>query len=89
MFDAALTSGVERITDFSHSYDTIALDHQVFTEFTHDGYLKSSEFYAGTAAHDATDRIIYNAATGAVMYDPDGNGARSGAHLPRSLRVSN
>jgi serralysin len=74
VFDAPLNSGIDRITDFSHSYDTIVLSHDVFTAFRDDGYIGSSAFYAGTAAHDASDRIIYNPATGAIMYDPDGNG---------------
>ncbi len=91
VFDAALNSGVDRITDFSHTYDTIGLDHHVFTGLRHDGYLRSSEFYAGAAAHDATDRIIYNPATGAIMFDPDGNGAAAAvqfAQVDAGLKVS-
>ncbi len=39
------------------------------------GYLGPSQFYIGAAAHDATDRVIYNSATGAVFFDPDGTGS--------------
>ena len=74
VFDTALNSGNDRITDFSHTYDTIVLDQEVFSAIKHDGYLKSSEFQVGAAAQDSADRIIYNPATGAIMYDPDGNG---------------
>ena len=83
VFDAVLNSGVDRITDFSHTYDTIALDEDVFTAFRDDGYIRSSEFYAGAAAHDASDRIIYNPATGAIMYDPDGNGAAAAVQFAK------
>jgi serralysin len=74
VFDTALNGGVDTITDFSHTYDTIRLDNDIFTAWTGTGTISSSAFYAGAAAHDATDKIIYNPATGAVYYDPDGTG---------------
>lgn len=75
MFNTALNGDIDRITDFSHYYDTILLENAVFTALTSTGYLSSAAFYIGAAAHDATDRIIYNSSTGAVFYDPDGTGA--------------
>jgi Ca2+-binding RTX toxin-like protein len=76
VFDSTLSTGVDRITDFSTVYDTIRLENAVFTALgTGTGYLSSSKFYIGAAAHDATDRIIYNSGTGAVFYDPDGTGS--------------
>lgn len=75
-FDTAPASGnVDRITDFSTVYDQIGLDNAVFTAVGADGALASGAFYKGSAAHDASDRIIYNSATGAVLYDADGTGA--------------
>ena len=37
--------------------------------------LARGTFYIGDAAHDATDRIIYNPATGALIYDSNGDAA--------------
>ena len=39
--------------------------------------MASAYFYAGTKAHDANDRIIYNQATGALYYDSDGTGSHA------------
>ena len=77
-FTTALNAGanVDRITDFDPTDDTIRLDNDVFTAFvTENARLVESAFYAGVAAHDATDRIIYDAGTGNLYYDADGTGA--------------
>jgi Ca2+-binding RTX toxin-like protein len=67
------TTNVDRITDFSHSDDTIQLGHSIFKGMG-TGPLKSTYFFAGTGAHDADDHIIYNKATGGLYYDSDGTG---------------
>ncbi len=36
------------------------------------GTLTSTEFHKGVAAHDLDDRIIYDKATGALLYDSNG-----------------
>jgi len=75
-FDTAIGFGnVDQITDFSTVYDRIGLENSVFTAFASTGTMSSSAFYKGAAAHDATDRIIYNSSTGQLFYDADGTGA--------------
>ena len=75
VFNAALNGGIDRVTDFVHGSDTFRLENSVFTTLGAAGSLPSSAFYSGSAAHDATDRIIYNPATGALTYDADGTGS--------------
>ncbi|HEX8062849.1 MAG TPA: hypothetical protein VF535_06500, partial [Allosphingosinicella sp.] len=62
------------LDDFQAGTDKILLDNSVFTALT-DGALPASAFVTATAAADADDRIIFNAADGSVYYDADGNGA--------------
>ena len=73
---AALSAAtnVDDILDFSVVDDTIQLDRDIFTSITVDGTLAAGAFHAGTAAADADDRIVYNAATGEIFYDADGVG---------------
>lgn len=74
-FDSALGSAnVDTIADFSAASDTIFLDRDIFTGFAANGTLDAAAFRAGTAAADADDRILYDAATGEIRYDPDGAG---------------
>jgi serralysin len=75
-FDTALSSAnIDKIMDFSTVDDTIRLDNAVFTALGGSGTMRSSAFHIGAAAHDSTDRIIYNSDTGALSYDPDGTGS--------------
>ncbi|MBB3019851.1 serralysin [Microvirga lupini] len=77
VFDSALNAAtnVDRIQSFSVRNDKIRLDDAIFTEAGPAGVLAQAAFYRGAEAHDANDRIIYNRATGALYYDPDGDGA--------------
>lgn len=43
--------------------------------------MAADAFFIGKAAHDASDRIIYNSDTGALLYDPDGTGAQAAAQF--------
>ncbi len=77
VFSTALnaSTNVDRIADYSVAADTIRLNDAVFTAAGAPGTLSAGAFRAGTAAADATDRIIYNATTGTLLYDADGSGA--------------
>lgn len=74
VFSSALGSGVDTIVNFIVADDTIELDVSVFSGIGV-GALASSAFVIGAAAADSDDRIIYDAATGALYYDADGDGA--------------
>ena len=74
VFSTALgASNVDRLADYSVADDTVLLDNAVFTGLA-DGALAAGAFATGAAASDADDRILYNSATGALLFDADGLG---------------
>jgi len=75
LFDSLLTANVDTVADFAVADDSIQLDRTIFTALTTAGPLSAGAFFVGAAAHDADDRIVYNAATGGLFYDRDGTGA--------------
>lgn len=79
VFNTAPNSATNRdsITDFNVTADTIRLENAVFTALgTATGTLNAVMFKDITlAAIDASDRIVYNGTSGAVLYDRDGSGA--------------
>lgn len=77
-FDTPLTShlatNVDTIVDFNAAGDIFRLDRSVFTAFKSSGALAPTAFWAGAAAHDSDDRIIYDRTSGSLSYDADGLG---------------
>ena len=77
LFNTALNAAtnVDTVSDFNASQDAMLLAKSVFTALTGNAgvQMAANEFFVGTAAHDADDRIIYNASTGALIYDSNGN----------------
>jgi hypothetical protein len=63
------------VADFVHGTDRIALNSKSLTGSDLSGPVTTDQFWAGTAAHDASDRLIYDSATGKLYYDGDGSGA--------------
>ncbi|HEU6441277.1 MAG TPA: calcium-binding protein [Microvirga sp.] len=76
-------TNLDTLPDFSVADDTIWLDTSVFTSLGAVGPLKSSMFWTGAAAHDATDRIVYDSARGLLYYDPDGAGGAGKVSLAK------
>ncbi|QRM30045.1 calcium-binding protein [Microvirga sp. VF16] len=70
------SSNIDTVRGYNSAADTIQLDNSVFTGLP-TGVLSADAFQIGTTAIDATDRIIYDDATGAVFFDADGNGTAS------------
>ena len=71
-FTTALGGGnIDTILDFQPGVDVIALDDAIFTGLA-PGALPAGAFNTGTTAQDADDRILYDAATGALYFDADG-----------------
>ena len=76
VFSTALSpSNVDAITGFSVAKDTIELEDSIFAALTVLGVLDAGAFNTGTAATDRDDRIIFDSATGALIYDANGNRA--------------
>ena len=71
------TGNRDQIADFKAADDTIKLDNAYFTRLTGaaNTVLSASQFWAGSAAHDTSDRVIYNPATGVLTYDANGSAA--------------
>jgi len=66
---------LDHISDFTVGEDNIKLDHAIFTALGGPGALTAGYFYAGPAAHDGDDRIIYDPGSGDLFYDTNGSAA--------------
>ena len=72
VFDGEFAAGRKpaRILDFIHGVDKLEVDGT--WGGLPEGALAKAAFHVGAAAQDADDRLVYNKATGALYYDPDG-----------------
>ncbi len=88
-----VASNRDTITDFNVAADTVRLENSVFTALgAATGTLAADKFFVGAAAQDAEDRIVYNSATGALIYDSNGNaagGVVQFASLTKGLALTN
>jgi Ca2+-binding RTX toxin-like protein len=81
---ANASNNLDTIIDFS-SGDKLQFSKKVFTGLGKTaGVLSDEQFFSGagqTAAHDASDRVIYDTTSGALYYDADGTGAAVAIHI--------
>jgi Ca2+-binding RTX toxin-like protein len=81
-------ANVDIYVDFTGGQDELRFDGQVFTQLGASGDFDSNDerFFAAagaSAAHDASDRLVYNTSTGDLWYDPDGTGSQAALHVAR------
>ncbi len=84
------STNIDTISDYNVAQDTIRLENAVFTGLA-TGWLLAGAFNVGTAAKDASDRIIYNSTNGTLLFDKDGIGGAAAikfASLPAGLAMT-
>lgn len=94
VFNTALSpaANVDKVTDFSVKDDTFRIENTVFKGIGGNGVLAANLFHIGAHAGDGNDRIIYNEATGALLYDSNGSVAGQEfrfATLAKNLPLTN
>lgn len=81
VFDVgAGSANSDRVLDFKPATDKLVLSLGIFTALAAESpgnFLHTANFSASGAATDADDFIVFNAQTGDLFYDADGNGAAS------------
>ncbi len=81
-FQPNFSTNMDRITDYNPALDDIWLAKAAMAGLGAVGVMSGDAFWSAANAvkgHDATDRIIYNTATGALYYDEDGSSAAKAA----------
>jgi len=75
-------AAVDVLKDFNPADDSILLARSVFDQLL-PGTLAPESFNDGTTPLDAEDRILYDKVTGAISYDPDGDGAQAAVQFAK------
>jgi Ca2+-binding RTX toxin-like protein len=66
---------VDFVVDFIAADDNFLLDDAVFSGVGPVGRIAAADFGVGATAADASDRVIYDASSGQLFFDADGDGA--------------
>lgn len=77
VFDTKPGLGADEIRDFNPYADKISLKRSEFTMLGSARQVQAEAFTLGTKAADASDRLIYDRASGLLYYDPDGTGSQA------------
>ena len=73
VFNTKPGKGRDTIADLEPGIDTVRLDKGAFADIGGKGMLAASKFHIGSAAHDGSDRIIYDSESGRLIYDRNGS----------------
>jgi len=73
-FSSSLSGAADVIADFTLGEDLIVLDSSIFSALAA-GSPAAGAFQLGAQALQADDRLLYEAGSGLLRYDPDGTGA--------------
>lgn len=74
VFTHAGAANRDTITDFNAADDALQFDNAAFAGLGRSGALNAANFVSGTAPRDASDRFIYDQASGSLWHDADGKG---------------
>ena len=86
VFDSAVAkkknANIDSIVDFNVKDDTIWIDNALSKALgkgtpAKPVLLAKDKFWIGAKSHDASDRVVYNKAKGALYLDEDGSGAKA------------
>lgn len=71
------------VQDFNPTEDLIVFNADVFPSMANNSFLTPDQFAVGTTATTASHRVIYNSATGDILFDADGSGAGAAVMVAR------